>query len=97
MSDIETYYIPKSLDAPARLLFWSADEAMIMIIPMVIGITLGYTIAGMIVGLIAFLGWRKLKGGHKLNHIIFWAYWMLPSRLFKFKKTPHSHHRLYVG
>jgi type IV conjugative transfer system protein TraL len=81
MSDMETYYIPSSLDAPSRLLFWSIDEACVMLTPMIIGITLGYTVTGMILGLIAFLSWRRIKGINKINHIIYLAYWMLPSCL----------------
>lgn len=97
MSEIEAFYLPKSLDEPPRLLFWSIDEAMIMLTPAGMGIILEYTVIGMILGLISFLGWRKIKGNNQANLLMYGAYWMLPPFLLKMKFTPPSCYRMYLG
>ncbi|MDF3047694.1 MAG: traL [Candidatus Midichloriaceae bacterium] len=94
---LESFYIPRTLDEPTRILFWSIDEALIMIAPTGLGIILGHTLIGMAIGMGCFLGWRKLKGAKQANYILYMAYWWLPECLFKFKKTPASYYRVYVG
>jgi conjugal transfer pilus assembly protein TraL len=97
MSDLERYYIPKRLDEPERLLFWSFDEACLMITPIFMGIIVGYMTIGLLLGITLYLQWRKLKGNNQANVIRSLAYWVLPSGIFCLKKTPASHLRLFVG
>ncbi len=97
MADLERYYIPKRLDEPERLLFWSIDEACLMIVPIFMGIIVGYTTTGILIGITFYLQWRKLKGNNQANVIRSLAYWVLPSSIFYLKKTPASHLRLFVG
>lgn len=97
MANLEQFYIPKRLDEPERLLFWSIDEACIMIMPIFIGLMLGHVIIGLSIGIFGYLKWRKLKGNNQANLIRALAYWVLPSSIFRLKKTPPSHIRLFVG
>lgn len=95
--DMEAFYIPRTLDEPARLLFWSIDEAGILLSPTFLGIILGYAAIGMLVGFIAFFAWKRVKGSNKANYIMYSAYWYLPSKMLRLKKTPPSHFRIFLG
>ncbi len=96
MSDIQAYYIPKNLDEPARWLFWSMDEAMILLFPIGMGIILGFTFWGFVLAAAAFFGWKRVKGRNQANLMIYMAYWYLPSSIMKLKYTPPSYHRMFL-
>ncbi|MCE2993408.1 MAG: type IV conjugative transfer system protein TraL [Alphaproteobacteria bacterium] len=95
MANLEEFYIPRTLDEPAKILFWPYDEGLVLLAPIGLGIILGYNLFGMISGLALFIGWRKLKGSNQSNYIIGLAYWYLPPWFIKFKKTPPSHYRIF--
>lgn len=96
MSDIQVYYIPKNLDEPPRWLFWSMDEAIILLCPIGMGIILGFTFWGFLLGVGAFLGWKRIKGNDQANLIIYMIYWYFPSVLIKLKYTPPSYNRMFL-
>lgn len=95
MANLEEFYIPRTLDEPAKILLWSYDEGIMLLAPIGFGIIFGYTLAGMIVGLSLFIFWRRLKGRNQSNYILALAYWYLPAGLIQFKKTPPSHNRIF--
>lgn len=95
--DYEKYYIPKHLDEPAKLMFWTLEEVLIMIIPFVIGISNGYTLVGIIVGLALMVLWKRMKGREQSNLLMYASYWHLPQILFKLKYTPKSFYRFFIG
>lgn len=97
MTDIAAFYIPRCLDEPEKILFWSLDEVGIIIVPFLVGIIVGHTIIGMIIGILLYTKWRKLKGTGSSNLIIYATYWYLPSFVTSLKATPLSHYRLYLG
>lgn len=94
MSDLEAFYIPKTLDAPTRWLFWSVDDALAMMIPFWFGVFLHHVGIGTIVALSAFILWRRIKGRNGVQYFRYMAYWYLPLKL---KKTPPSHNRIFLG
>ncbi len=97
MREVEAFYIPSQLDEPERLLFWSLDEAMLMLIPTWVGIALGYILIGLIVGIIAFISWKRIKGAGQVNLAIYSVYWFFPHFLSALKFTPPSYQRFYLG
>ena len=97
MSDLEAFYIPRTLDAPTRWLFWSIDEAFMILLPFGMGLILHYVVFGSIIGLSAFIIWRRVKGKNQMNLILYLVYWYCPSGLLRLKKTPPSYNRVFLG
>lgn len=97
MSEVEAFYIPRQLDEPERLLFWSFDEAAFMIFPMGIGIMTGHILMGMILGALSFYLWKRVKGTGQVNLAIYGVYWYLPSFISSMRFTPPSYKRFYLG
>lgn len=44
--NFEEFYIPKYLDAPAKWLFWTLDEAIILILPIMLGMGCNHMFIG---------------------------------------------------
>ena len=95
--EVEAYYIPRQLDEPERLLFWSMDEALLMLLPVGIGIMSGFILTGVIAGIMFFLLWKKIKGAGQVNLAMYGVYWFFPSILSGMKFTPPSYQRFYLG
>jgi type IV conjugative transfer system protein TraL len=82
----DKYHIPQSL-----------DELILLIAPIIIiGFFLNQMIVGFIVGLSAMFAIKKLKGEQGHYYLVNLAYWYLPP-IVKFKVTPHSYIRDYLG
>ena len=97
MQDTDTFYMPRHLDDPARILFWTLDESMVLMGPMICGFMCSMFVTGIGLGIWAYLGWKKLKTSGKVELIQFALYWYLPSFCLNLKDTPPSHQRWYVG
>ena len=95
--DYEKYYIPKHLDEPAKFVFWTIDEAIIMLVPMIMGIVQSYTITGIFLGLGFMVLWKRMKGRDQSNLLMYGGYWHLPSMLYNLKFTPKSFYRFFIG
>jgi conjugal transfer pilus assembly protein TraL len=94
---MDEFYIPKRLDEPEMVLFWTMDELGIMITPLIVGVINGYTLVGLLAGLISFLLWRKVKGG-SIDYVVSLCYWYLPSqKMLNLKFTPPSYKRFFIG
>lgn len=94
---MDEHHILHHLDDPLRLLKWTIDEALIMILPiLLLGVGLGEILLGSIVGFGGFSGLRFLKKrfGKKILRPL--LYWYLPSHS-KFKSFPKSHIREFIG
>ncbi|NEX91220.1 type IV conjugative transfer system protein TraL [Caulobacter sp. 17J65-9] len=90
-------YIPQSLDEPTRYLVFTADELMVIILPLVVcTVTLNFVI-GLVAGLSLLWLLRKFKQGSSLHRLLWAAYYALPSYIFRFKATPPSHLRELAG
>jgi len=92
---MEAYQIPKRLDEPERLAFWTLDEALVLIAPIGIGMIAGWMATGVVLGVGFYLALRKLKGNGSANLARFVLYWFLPP-VFGFRVTPPSAVRRYV-
>lgn len=98
MSDEHQHIIFKSLDNPARILFWNIDEFLLMALPFFIGVLLSSWCL-MFSGFIVKYIYSKFYKNHPrfiLNHIL---YWYLPTGKLKkiglFKSFAPSHIRGY--
>lgn len=94
----KNYYIPRYLDEPERILIFTVDEFMAMIIPFIIlGLLLKFIMTGLIVSAASIYLVRKFKsdmGGAVCKH---WLYWHLPREALRLKATPSASIREYIG
>lgn len=85
------------LDDPERVAWFTIDEVVILLVPIVVGIMSSMLAIGILVGALGVYGLRKVKGGDNRNYGFYALYWYLPSSLFKTKFTPPSYMRVLVG
>lgn len=88
--------LPSKLDAAERWLFWTVDEGLALVSPMLFSFIFGYFIWGIIGGVSTFLAWRKLKGSRHMNIAIYGTYWFFPDQFSGLKATPSSEKRIYL-
>lgn len=96
MSNLQEYYIPKHLDSPARILFWTVDEFMMFFAPILMGLFLDQLLVATIIGVFCYSKWKRIKGIGKGNVPLFFIYWFLPKKFTKFKRTPHSNKTIFI-
>jgi conjugal transfer pilus assembly protein TraL len=96
MSDVEAYYIPRYLDDPERWLFWSMDEAIMIIAPLIFGIYMGNLLISLVASFILYTSWRKIKGTEQANLAVYAFYWFFPKALTRLASPP-SYIRSYIG
>lgn len=90
---METVRVLAHLDRPVRLLFWSLDEIVVMMLPFLIGIfTASFLVIGL--GVVVYRFYRKNKKRYTPRYIKAILYWYLPSR---FKWMIPSYQRHFVG
>jgi conjugal transfer pilus assembly protein TraL len=92
----DRYIVPRRLDDPELIGFWTLDEFAGMIVPFTWGI-LGQHI---FIGILASLEPGSHCGRPKQarsSWVIHAAYWYLPAGLSGLKMTPPSHCRLLAG
>lgn len=96
--DGETGYIPKSLDAQERFLWWEMDQAVIAITLIGMSVIAGAMLVGIALGSLAAWQYGRMKAGKHPKFAVHALYWWLPSKLFvKPKTTPPSDQRHYLG
>lgn len=96
MQDIKEYYIPKHLDSPPKIIFWTADEFTMFFAPVMLGLFLDKFFISAVVGVFLYNKWRQIKGIGKGNVPLFFIYWFLPKYFIGFKKTPHSSNTVFI-
>ena len=94
---MDKYSIPKHLDDPELIGFWSLDEFLVLVIPFTWGILVQHVVIGLLLAVAASLGYRKLKAGRSMYWILHFAYWHLPGEFFGLKVAPPSHLRVMAG
>jgi conjugal transfer pilus assembly protein TraL len=94
---LDEYSIPKHLDDPELIGFWTLDEFLIMLLPFVWGILSQHILFGLFGACGCWYGYRKLKAGRGMSWVIHKGYWLLPSRFFGVRGLPPSHVRNMVG
>jgi conjugal transfer pilus assembly protein TraL len=98
MGGDETGYIPKSLDAQERFLWWEMDQAIIAIMLLGMGVISGSMLVGMGLGALAAWQYGRLKAGKHPKFAVHALYWWLPNCLFvMLRATPPSDQRYFLG
>ena len=94
----ETGYIPKSLEAQERFMWWDFDQAILFLLLMGMGVISGAMLAGMVFGGLVAWQYGRLKTGKHPKFALHALYWWLPSRIvIRARATPPSHHRYFLG
>lgn len=94
---MDLYSIPKHLDDPELIGFWTLDEFLVMVIPFAWGILAQHVIFGLIGAIAAWFFYRKLKAGRSMYWVLHFGYWHLPGEFFGLKVAPPSHFRVMAG
>lgn len=89
--------IPKYLDEPERLLFWTIDEFIALIVPIVFGFAIGVFWLGLVLSPLSSGLLMKTKKRRSPGAFLSRCYWYLPSSLVPLKAVPLSHQRVWVG
>ena len=97
MSDVQRHAIPRRLDDPVRWLFWTVDEAAVLMCPALLGLTANSFVPGLVAGVGGWLLLRRAKRGGGSNVARFAIHWFLPDFVLRLKATPPSHLRRFVG
>lgn len=92
---MEAYFIPRRLDEPERIAFWTLDEALVLLLPILTGLIMSWVLTGFVLGLSLFMALKKFKGNGSTNLVRFALYWFLPN-VFRLQATPCSAVRRYV-
>lgn len=96
--DGETGYIPKSLDASERFLWWKLDQLIMAIMLIGIGVAAGSITLGVAAGTLSAWQYGRLKAGKHPKFAVHALYWWLPGKLVvKPRATPPSHLRYFLG
>ena len=94
---MEKYAIPKHLDDPELIGFWTLDEFLVLAIPFIWGILMQYVLVGLALSAVLWLGYRKLKAGRSMQWVLHLFYWHLPGKFFGLQVAPPSSYRVMVG
>jgi len=97
MSDADKYVIPSRLDDPERWLFWTLDEAAVLLGPAVLGLAANAFVTGLVAGLGAWALLRRAKRGGGADAAVSALYWFLPDFASGFRGVPPSHLRRFIG
>ena len=93
----DPYIIPRRLDDPELIGFWTIDEFVGLLVPFVWGIAAQHILIGIGLSAITWFALRKLKQANTGPKLVHAAYWYLPGSLFGLKTTPPSHLRIFAG
>jgi len=95
--DTTRYKIPRYLNEPTRILIFTVDEFMALIIPtLLLFLLFDHLLVGMIIGTAGLLALRKLKGVQGHAFLWQWFYWHC-SILLPLRATPPSYQRDFIG
>ena len=97
MNDTERFAVPGRLDDPERWLFWTLDEAAVLLGPAVLGLAANAFTAGLVIGVGGWLALRRVKRGGSANLALHAIYWFLPGFVLRLRGTPESHLRRFAG
>ena len=97
MADLARHSIPRRLDDPERWLFWTVDEAAVLMGPALLGLAANAFVPGLVAGVGGWLLLRRVKRGGGANIARYALYWFLPDFVLRLKATPPSHVRRFIG
>lgn len=94
---MDRYDIPRHLDDPELIGFWTLDEFLVMSLPFVWGVLSQHVVIGLVAAVCAWFSYRKAKAGRQMSWLLHFAYWNLPGGFFGLKLAPPSHLRVMAG
>lgn len=97
MNDRSRNVIPRRLDDPERWLFWTVDEAVVLLGPALLGLAANAFVGGLVTGVCGWLLLRRVKRGDGAHAVHYALYWFLPDFTLRLSGAPPSHIRLYAG
>ena len=89
--------IPEYLDEPERILFWTMDEALALLVPVALGIQTAHPTLGLFCGFGLMLLLKRLKGTDRHDFLPCVLYWYFPRQLTRLKVMPPSYCRRFIG
>ena len=93
----DKYLVPRRLDDPELIGFWTIDEFAGLLVPFTWGILAQQIIFGTGLSVLTWFALRKAKAGNSGAKLVHAAYWDLPGSFLGLKATPPSHCRLLAG
>jgi type IV conjugative transfer system protein TraL len=94
--DYASYLIPKYLDEPERLLFFTYKELALFMAPFGMGVLLGHTFKGMLCAIALFFLYKKLNPSNQSTSIVHIMYWYFPSWFIPMKQLPSSEVKIFL-
>ncbi len=97
MNSQDPHFIPQYLDEPFKLILWTIDEVVMMILPLFIcWYFFGAFLIGAVLSAVALIIIKKIKGEQGHYYLLYMMYWHLPT-FYKFKVIPASYQREWIG
>ena len=93
----DRYIVPRRLDDPELIGFWTIDEFAGLLVPFAWGILAQHIIIGTGLSVMTWFALRKAKASGAGSKLVHAAYWYLPGSFLGLKATPPSHCRLLAG
>lgn len=94
---MDKYHIPQHLDAPFKIVIWTADEFLVFVIPFLMLLSLfNAPLMGVAIGSGLMILLKKLKGEEGHHFLLHLTYWYLPP-VVRYKVIPPSYFREIVG
>ena len=97
MNEAERFAIPSRLDDPERWLFWTMDEAAVLMGPAMLGLAANAFVMGLVIGVGGWLALRRIKRGGRGGIAMHAVYWFLPGAALRLQGAPASHRRRFAG
>ena len=94
---LQQHVILNHVDTPVRFLFWTKEEALLILAPFMLGSTLDFVLLGLSASAINFYLIRLYKryfGKGQLQAVRYWFFPQSPNRLSSF---PPSYIREFIG
>lgn len=89
--------IPQYLDEPERILVFTPDEFVLVVICLGAGVLTGHFLIGLIAAFFLWQGVQKAKAGLSLRRLMGRLYWLFPPAMMGLKRSPDSAMREWVG
>jgi conjugal transfer pilus assembly protein TraL len=71
-------YFPTTLDEPERFLFWTLDEAVVLLLPIFWGFFTSYPIVGLLMSPVGVWLYSRLKYPQGIEGLRAQLYWRMP-------------------
>lgn len=95
MSNSNKYYIPKYIDEPSRIVFFTIDEIIVIMSVFIVSYILGHELLGLVLAAVAYLIYTKFKKQESSAFLQRRLYWFLSAG--SMCKIPKSFNKKYKG